>query len=156
MNTNDFAGRTFFITSVTWERRPIFRSEACAGLFLDTLFNYRDQRKFQLYEFVIMPDHFHLLLAPSPNLSLERSMQFIKGGFSHRFMKETRSKMEIWERSFTNHRIRDSEDYEKHRWYIHPNPVRAGLVKRPEDYPYSSAHPGFRLDQPPQRLKPAA
>ena len=83
-------------------------------------------------------------------------MQFIKGGYSHRFMKETGSKMEVWERSFTNHHVRDGEDYEKHRFYIHLNPVRAGLVERPQDYPYSSACSGFILDEMPQRLKPVA
>jgi hypothetical protein len=69
-------------------------------------------------------------------------------------MKETGSRMEIWEKSFTNHRIRDESDYEKHRSYIHLNPVRAGLVEFPQDYPYSSAHPGFTLDEAPRRLKP--
>jgi putative transposase len=103
-----------------------------------------------------MPDHIHLLLAPKPTLALERVMQFIKGGYSHRFMKETGSRMEIWERSFTNHRIRDASDYEQHRRYIRLNPVRARLVERPQDYPYSSAYPQFSLDQAPQRLKPVA
>jgi putative transposase len=64
--------------------------------------------------------------------------------------------MEIWERSFTNHRVRDNGDYEQHRRYIHLNPVRAGFVESPQDYPYSSAHLGFSLDAAPQRLKPVA
>jgi putative transposase len=152
----DFSDRTFFVTSVTWGRRPIFRSQRAAVLFLETLFGYRDRRILQLYEFVLMPDHFHLLLAPKPTLALERALQFIKGGYSHRFMKETGSRMEIWERSFTNHRIRDGADYEKHRRYIHLNLVRVGLVELPQDYLYSSAHPGFSLDAVPQRLKPVA
>jgi len=153
---NRLAERTFFVTSVTWERRALFRSERAARLFLDALFEYRDQGTFQLYEFVLMPDHIHSLLAPKPTLALERVMQFIKGGYSHRFMKETGSRMEIWERGFTNHRIRDVVDYEKHRQYIHFNPVRARMVEAPQDYPYSSAHAGFRLDDAPQRLKPVA
>lgn len=153
---DSFSERTFFVTSVTWERRPLFRSERAAKLFLATLFKYRDQCIFQLYEFVLMPDHFHLLLAPKPTLALERAMQFVKGGFSHHFMKETGSRIEIWEKSFTNHRVQDRDDYEKHRLYIHLNPVRAGLAERPQDYPYSSAHEGFVLDDAPQRLKPVA
>jgi putative transposase len=153
---DNLADRTFFVTSVTWERRRIFRSERAATLFIETLLGYRDQEIFQLYEFVVMPDHIPLLLAPKPTLALERVMQFIKGGYSHRFMKETGSRMEIWERSFTNHRIRDASDYEKHWSYIRLNPVRAKLVERPEEYPYSSARPGFSLDQVPQRLKPVA
>jgi REP-associated tyrosine transposase len=153
---DNFSERTFFVTSVTWERRSIFRSERAAQLFLDTLFIYRDRGNFQLYEFVLMPDHFHLLLAPKATLALERAMQFIKGGYSHRFMKETGSRAEIWERSFTNHRVRDGMDYEKHCLYIHLNPVREGLVQLPHEYPYSSACSGFVLDEAPQRLKPVA
>ena len=153
---DNFADRTFFVTSVTWERRDIFRSERAARLFLDTLFSYRDRGIFQLYEFVVMPDHIHLLLAPKPTVALERVMQFIKGGYSHRFMKEIGSRMEIWERSFTNHRIQDCTDFEKHRRYIHLNSVRAGFVQFPMDYPYSSAHSGFVLEEAPQRLKPVA
>lgn len=83
-------------------------------------------------------------------------MQFIKGGFSHRYLRETGSRMEIWERSFTNHRIRNWDDYAEHQQYVYLNPVRAGLVKHPHDYPYSSACPGFSLDEVPQRLKPVA
>jgi putative transposase len=153
---DNFFDRTFFVTSVTWERRPLFRSERAAKLYLVTMFDYRDRGFFQLYEFVVIPDHIHLMLAPKATLALERVMQFIKGGFSHRFGKETGSRMEIWERSFTNHRIRDAFDYEKHRSYIRLNPVRARLVERPQDYPYSSACLGFSLDEVPRRLKPVA
>jgi putative transposase len=153
---DSFCNRTFFVTSVTWERRPLFRSNRAAALFLETLFRYRDRDFFRLYEFVVMPDHIHLLLAPKPTLALERAMQYIKGGYSYKFLKETASRMEIWERSFTNHRVRAALDYEQHRLYIHHNPVRAGLVNLAQDYPYSSAHPGFTLDKVSQWLKPVA
>ena len=153
---DNFSDRTFFVTSVTWERRPVLRSEHAAKLFLDTLFSYRDRGFFQLYEFVVMPDHIHLMLAPKATLALERVMQFIKDGYSHRYGKETGSRIEIWERSFTNHRIRDERDYETHRDYIHLNPVRARLVESPADCPYTSAHEGFSLDTAPQQLKPVA
>ncbi len=123
-------------------------------MFLDSLFSYRDRGVFQLYEFVVMPDHIHLILEPAPNVSIEKAMQLIKGGFSHRYMKETGSRSEIWERSFTNHRVRDWDDYEKHREYVHMNPVQAGLAQTPQDYAYSSAYRAFKLVPP--RLKPAA
>jgi putative transposase len=153
---DNFADRILFVTSVTWGRRFLFQSEPAALLLVETIFSYRERGIFQLYEFVIMPDHIHLMLAPKSTVALERTMQFIKGGYSHRFMKETGSRMEIWQRSFTNHRILDSTDFEKHRRYIHLNPVRAGLADFPKDYPYSSAHPGFVVDEAPQRLKPVA
>jgi putative transposase len=134
---DSFADRIFFVTSVTWGRRALFQSESLARLLLETIFSYRERGIFELYEFAVMPDHIHLLLAPKTGVAVERAMQFIKGGFSHRFMKETGSRMEIWQRSSTNHRIRDWTDFEKHRRYIHLNPVRAGLVEFPKDYPYS-------------------
>jgi REP element-mobilizing transposase RayT len=85
----DFPERIFFITTVTAHRKLFFSSERAARMFLDSLLSYRDRGLFQIYEFVVMPDHLHLILAPKSTLSLERGMQFIKGGFSHRFMKET-------------------------------------------------------------------
>ena len=117
------------------------------------MFAYRAQGKFLLHEFVVMPDHIHLILTPDGKIPLERGAQFIKGGFSHRCSKERAIQGEIWQRGFTNHRIRDDVDYERHREYIHMNPVRAGLAKSPADYPYSSARPGFKLDAIPTTAK---
>jgi len=116
--------RIFFVTTITAQRQPIFRREASANLLLETLAHYRDQGKYLLHEFVIMPDHIHLLMTPSAEISLERAMQFIKGGFSFRL----KSRGPVWQASFTNHRVRDLEDYEEHREYIRLNPVRARLV----------------------------
>ncbi len=144
--------RTFFVTTVTWERRPIFRHEINATLLLDVFFHYREQGKYLLHEFVIMPDHLHLLITPSSDISLERAVQFVKGGFSYRMGKV--AKIRVWQESFTNHRIRDADDYEKHCSYIQMNPVRAGLAAKPGDYPYSSARESFTMDKIPPGLKP--
>jgi putative transposase len=141
--------RVFFITTVTAFRQPIFRREATAILFLETLKHYRAQGKYLLHEFVVMPDHVHLLITPANEISLERAMQFIKGGFSFRLKAGT-----IWQASFTNHRVRDWEDFERHREYIRMNPVRARLVTRVEEYRYSSAFGDVPLDAVPQGLKP--
>ncbi|HVP55536.1 MAG TPA: transposase [Candidatus Eisenbacteria bacterium] len=70
--------RTFFVTAATWGRRAIFRAEPMAHLFLDTLQRYRAQHKFQFHEFVLMPDHIHLLLTPAPDVPLEKAVQLIK------------------------------------------------------------------------------
>ncbi len=78
---DNFADRMFFVTFVTWGRRPLFQSESAAKLLLETVFSYRQRGIFQLYEFVIMPDHIHLLLAPRPAVAIERATQFMKGDF---------------------------------------------------------------------------
>jgi len=115
-----------------------------AHLFLDVLFHYRDQRKYELHEFVLMPDHFHLLL--TPNESVEKTVQFIKGGFSYRAKKELNFCGEIWSPGFHDRRVRDWEEYAEFRKYIHTNPIRALLCEVPELYPYSSAGKEFALD----------
>jgi putative transposase len=142
--------RVFFVTTVTAQRRPIFRRETTAQLLIETLAHYRDERKFLLHEFVVMPDHIHAMLTPAPEISLEKAMQFIKGGFSYRL----KSLPPLWQASFTNHRLRDLEDYEHHRNYIRMNPVRARLAERVEEYPYSSEAGVMRMDPAPQGLKP--
>jgi putative transposase len=144
--------RTFFITTVTWQRVPIFRVDSRARLLIEVLFGYRDQARFLLHEFVVMPDHVHLLLTPAPEISVERAVQFIKGGYSYRLRKL--EKIKVWQESFTNHRIRDAEDYERHCDYIRLNPVRARLVREAGAYAFSSASSEFRLDEVPQGLKP--
>ena len=126
---------TFFISTQTWNRRRLFQQATNAELFLETLQHYRREGHYKLHAFVVMPDHIHLLLTPQ-DITLERAVMLIKGGFSHRL----KSKLPVWQRGFTDHRIRDREDFIAHRSYIHHNPVRSRLCQRPEDYPYSSAH----------------
>ena len=57
--------------------------ETHARLFLKSLYGYKRQGRFQLHAFVVMPEHVHLLLTPTVDITLERAMQFIKGGYSH-------------------------------------------------------------------------
>ena len=126
-----------------------------ARLFLNILQDNRRKGRFLLHEFVVLPDHFHLIVTPAEDVSLEKAVQYIKGGFSFCSKKELAWQSLVWQESFTNHRVRDAEDYQRHREYIHHNPVKAGLAKTPSEYPYSSAFPGMELDPAPPGLKPA-
>jgi len=146
--------RTFFVTSVTNGRRALLQSDRSARLFMNVLEHYRDKGCFLLHEFVVMPNHFHLMLTPADGILLQKAMQFIKGGFWFRAKQEFGAKFSIWQASFTDHRIHDEDDYDRHRKYIHENPVRAGLVKSAAEFVYSSVSAGIRLDAAPQWLKP--
>jgi putative transposase len=126
---------TFFVTSATFQRRQLFQVTAKAELFLETLQHYRREGHYKLHAFVVMPDHIHLLLTPQ-GITIERAMGLIKGGFSHRIG----SKLPVWQRGFTDHRIRGRNDFKVRRNYIHQNPVRAGIVELLDSYPYSSAY----------------
>src|ERR1700675_2167864 len=99
--------RTYFVTAVTADRRRLFQVTATAELFARTLLDYRSQGKFLLHAYVIMPDHFHALITPAPDVSLEKAMQFIKGGFSFRL----KSKRDVWMRSFNESQISTEEKF---------------------------------------------
>jgi len=143
--------QTYFVTASTWQRRALFKNSRWAELFLKTLQSYRG-RAYLLHEYVLMPDHFHVLITPT--VTLERSVQFVKGGFSYRAKKELGSSIEVWQRGFSDHRIRDREDLEVHIGYIYRNPVGRRLVEKATDYPFCSALPGTLKDEVPQWLKP--
>jgi len=146
-------GQTYMVTSATWDRRDLFRNERWARLLIDTLYHYRGSA-YLLHEFVVMPDHLHVLL--TTKTSLEKAVQFIKGGFSYRAKKELGSNMEVWQKGFSDHRIRDAGDYLRHVDYIRQNPLRKHFCERAEVYPYSSAAVGIELDPVPQGLKPVS
>jgi putative transposase len=139
--------RTYLVTSVTAERRRLFQVTATAELLEQTILDYHRQWKFLLHAFVIMPDHFHALITPAPDVSLEKSMQFIKGGFSFRL----KSKLDVWMRSFNESQISTEEKFLSCVRYIEENPVRRGFAATPEAYCFSSAVRG-PLDPMPTHL----
>jgi putative transposase len=144
-------GATYFVTSQTWQRSPLFRNSRWADLFLETVYSYRG-RAYLLHEYVLMPELFHILM--TPNMTLERAVQFIKGGFSCKAKKKLGSPMEIWQVGFSDHHVRNETDYSNHVGYIYRNPVERKLVECAEEYPYCSAFPGAKKDDVPQWLKP--
>ena len=144
---------TYLVTANLFQKKSLFQVEKIARLFIEVLLNYRTERKYLLHEFVVMPDHFHLIITPI-EITLERAMQCIKGGFSFQLNKNLSVKKDMWQPSFFDRRIRDSLEYQKYKDYIWQNPVKRFLAKTPEEYPNSAANPCFTLDSAPQRLKP--
>ena len=145
---------TYFVTASAYRKQFLLQSERCARLLIDVLYHYRQEKKFLLHPFVVMPNHFHVILTPNVGTTLERAMQFIKGGFSFRAIKELGVHSSRWQPGYFDYRIRNEDDFSKHQEYVHENPVRAHLVERAEDFPFSSANPEFEVDEIPQRLKP--
>jgi putative transposase len=140
--------RTYFITTSTANRRRLFQVEASAQLLVDVLMEQRAKNRFELHDFVLMPDHLHAILTPAPDVSLEKAVQFIKGNFSHR----VKSKLPVWTPSFKETQIRNSEGFESFRHYIHQNPVRATRAAIAEAFPSSSAGRQHLVDPAPEHL----
>jgi putative transposase len=111
-----------------------------ANLLIEVLRSYRKDGKFEIHDFVVMPDHIHLLMTIPQNQTLEQSMQLIKGSFSFRARKELGFKGEVWSRGFSDVQVRDERSFIGHRSYIELNPVRAGLCNSPEEYPFGSVY----------------
>jgi putative transposase len=124
-----------------------------AEILVHRILACRDESTYQLHEFVVMPNHFHLLLTPGETTSLEKAVQLIKGGSSHEIHRQTGNHMEIWQVGFHDWTIRDGEDYRTKVGYIQMNPVQARLVERPEDWPFGSACGKFALDSVPEKFK---
>ncbi len=116
--------------------RRLLQSERNAVLLIDVLRSYVAADKFQIHDFVIMPDHLHLLMTLPSEVSVEKAMQLIKGGFSYRLKREFGYQGEFWQRGFSEVRINDGQSFLQHRAYIFQNPVKAGLVERAEEWPY--------------------
>ena len=142
--------RTFFVTSSILEKRNLLQSDRSASLFIKVLHEYRAHGNYGLHEFVVMPDHFHVLVTVDRTLSIEKAVQFIKGGFAFRAGRELGLRAPLWQKGFSEVRILCAEDYERISEYIRNNPVAHRLVAEPTQFPYSSAYPGFQLDPPPR------
>ena len=132
---------TYAITISTFQQHRHFQKTANAELFVRTLLGYREQGKFLLHAYVVMPDHVHVLITPAIDVSTAKAVQYIKGGYSHALGQKA-----IWHSGYHEHRVRDGRDYEAQRLYIANNPAR----KRYEDYPHVDAE----LDSMPGHLGP--
>src|ERR1700733_7367001 len=110
--------RVFFVTTKTSMARHLLQSERNAVLLIDVLRSNVAAGKFQLHDFVIMPDHLHLLMTLQGDVTVEKAMQLIKGGFSYRLKRDFGYQGEVWQRGFSEERMNDVQRFVKHSAYI--------------------------------------
>jgi putative transposase len=132
--------RTFFVTTKTAMGKRLLQSERNATLLIDVFRANVAAKKFEIHDFVVMPDYLHVLLSVSEDTAIERAMQLIKGDFSYRLKKEFGYQGEVWQRGFSEVRVDDRESFLRHREYIAGNPAKAGLADSPEKFPFSFAY----------------
>ena len=129
---------TYFITACAQMQRNLFQRDQVADLMVATLFKYRDAGEFELHEYVVVPNHIHLLLPINDQQKLSRVIQLIKGGFSHSLRQNGIVFRAVWEQRYHDRRVRDANEFAEFSHYILQNLVRKGLVDQAEAYPYSS------------------
>src|SRR6516165_4174909 len=130
---------TYFITICAHMQRNLFQRVDVAELMVTTFLEYRDAGEFELHEYVVMPNHVHLLLSLNEQRQLGRVIQLIKGGFSYSLRKKGILFREVWQRRYFARRVRDASEFAAFTQYIQQNPMRKRLVEIADDYPYSSA-----------------
>src|SRR3989304_5950153 len=119
------AGHLHFVTCSCYQRRPLLGRAGARNLFVHILGEVRERYRFSLVGYVVMPDHIHLLMSEP-----EGGTPSGKGGAPElpRF----------WQRRFYDFNVWSHKKRREKLDYMHSNPVKRGLVRRPQDWPWSS------------------
>ena len=128
-----------FITSVTKERKQIFKKDKNIELFWRTLRRVGEYYPHEPQAFVLLPNHFHFLIRPV-NCSFSKLFQSLHKNFTLNFkaFHSIKTNLRLWQHRFWDHVIRSEKDWQFHLNYIHYNPVKHGYVSKPEDWENSS------------------
>ncbi|MBI2092090.1 MAG: transposase [Deltaproteobacteria bacterium] len=119
----------------------LFNTPEKFELYIRHLIECKKELKFQIYDIVCMSNHVHELYRVSAQTTIAQILQRVKGFFSLKFNKKFGRTGHFW-RNKPFYRIIENEEYAFNTMnYFHWNPVRAGLVSTPQDWPYS----GYRF-----------
>jgi REP element-mobilizing transposase RayT len=133
----EFEGAYYHILSRGNERRNIFSDNDDRVSFLETLGKMSDRFEVEVYAYVLMDNHYHLLLKTNkPNIS--KSMQWFGTTYTRQYNIKHKRNGHLFQGRFKNFLIENDEYLMLLSCYIHRNPLRAGIVKRLADYPWSS------------------
>jgi putative transposase len=122
-----------FVTVCTSNRKPILANSAAMDLLIQA---WRQADQWTVGRYVIMPDHIHLFCAPArtDSCDLVTWVRFWKGYVSKRWTD--RSQLPLWQTDFWDRQLRTTESYGDKWEYVRNNPVRHGLVKQADDWPF--------------------
>ena len=130
-----------FLTSITRNRNRLFSQKENTDLLLQIIKSVKLEIPFEIYAFVILPDHFHFLVRMKGDyVNFSKVLQLIKGRFTHNYKKThgLTGTVSLWQRRFWDHIIRNEKDLRNHLDYIHWNPVKHGYVVDPGNWDKSS------------------
>lgn len=127
-------GRTYLITTVAHNRRPVFANWPIGRLLVNELRTTENSGLVQSLAWVVMPDHLHWLVTLQSG-NLPALVQRIKSCSAISINHFLGSQGQVWQKGFHDHALRKDEDVQTVARYIVANPLRAGLVERIGDYP---------------------
>lgn len=133
----EYAGAFYHVMNRGLERREIFREKKDYEAFLDLSLEIHRRFKVIFHAYCLMPNHYHLMVE-TPAANLSRAMRHVDGVYTQRFNKRRGRVGPLFQGRYKAVLV-DQESYSLQLIrYIHLNPVKAGIVKNPEDHPYSS------------------
>jgi putative transposase len=138
------AGDWHFITCSCYRRQPFFASIRHKDLFLEILEEVRVRHNLIVGGYVVMPEHFHLLISEPERGTVSLTMQVLKQRVSRACLGKqweswhTELPSAFWQRRYYDFNIYSERKYTEKLRYIHRNPVRRGLAASPELWPWSS------------------
>ncbi|OIN91353.1 MAG: transposase [Comamonadaceae bacterium CG1_02_60_18] len=130
-------------------RQPIFSTPADYRFLLDLIEEYAKKFGVEVHAYVLMSNHFHLLLTPSTADGLPQMMQALGRSYVRYFNRTQQRTGTLWEGRYKSTLIQSDRYLLACMVYIDLNPVRAALVSGPQDYPWSSHlhYLGLRQDK---------
>ena len=133
-----FEGAVYHVTVRGDNREPTFLGDADYCHYLGLLRRYKEQFRFTLYAYALMPNHVHLILEPSTGSTISRIMQSLSIAYTRYFNERYHRVGHVFQGRFHS-RLIDKDNYLLVATrYVHRNPVRAKLSQRAEQYPWSS------------------
>jgi putative transposase len=145
-------GDLHFITASCYRRQPLLGAEYRKDLFVKVLEQVRQRYDFVVVGYVVMPEHFHLLISEPARANPSVVIQALKLGVVRRLFatSPTREKLgtlkvfddsapkHFWQRRFYDFNVWSAHKYREKLRYIHRNPVKRGLVETPDQWKWSS------------------
>jgi len=126
----------FFVTFCTYQRRKLLAADSVNAAFVAFARHAYSQHNIAVGRYVIMPDHLHLFVCGSDDFELGRWIGVLKQNLAKQIEHSGRTSV-VWQRGFFDHLLRSDESYAQKWNYVRENPVRAGLVKNADDWPYA-------------------
>lgn len=133
----EYPGAVYHITSRGNEQKAIFLSDADRDKFLTIMADYHDRYGILIYAYALMDNHYHLILE-TPRGNLLKVMHGLNGGYTGYFNRKHRRVGHLFQGRYKAIIVDKDEYLLSLSRYVHLNPVRAGLIRRPERYPWTS------------------
>jgi putative transposase len=127
------------VTFSCYHHLPLLRPSRLGDLFLECLERTRRRYRFRVYGYVVMPEHVHLLVSEPADELLAKAIQALKIAVARRSVDFRNAENGgLWQKRYFDHNVRSAESFVTLLRYIHRNPVKRGLVAKPEDWKWSS------------------